>query len=246
MLDAPEPPSGASAELARLLVPEFIERNLQLVVDGFEAWKQDGFPRYRDEEVPYTAVLIGRMRRVAQEQGLSFVPSPERVKYREDVLEGLADPAESPRIDIGIAWGATIAEEVFLSIECKRLARGTLAKRYVDQGMLRFITGHYAPDAAAGGMVGYVVAGTPGQVRDDVNVWIGSDARLGPAHMLEESAAIGPLSTVYRSQHDRRPQFSPIQLTHLLFDMRSLPTLPLGPPRKPRRRRRARRTPPAR
>jgi hypothetical protein len=220
-----------------VFAPEFIGRILQLAVDGFDAWKAEGFPRYRDEEVPYTAVLVGRMRRIAHAQGLPFIASPERVRYSEPVFEGLADPAEAPRIDIGVPWGAGVADDPFFSFECKRLAPGRLARLYVDQGMMRFVTGYYAPDTSVGGMIGYVVGGGPVVAKDAVNARVRADSRLGATHELGSAPAIGSLNTVYASSHDRAPAFPAITLTHLFFDMQVLPGAPQGPARAARRRR---------
>ena len=64
-------------------------------------------------------------------------------------------------------------EDIYFGIECKRLnvvsangKRSSLAREYVEKGMMRFIEGKYAKGLDKGGMLGYVM---DGKVTDAVN-----------------------------------------------------------------------------
>ena len=66
-----------------------------------------------------------------------------------------------PAIDIVIFF--TLEQRLYLAYECKRLrvvlSSGFrhLADRYVDEGMMRFLVGKYAPGLLFGTMLGYVM-----------------------------------------------------------------------------------------
>lgn len=68
---------------------------------------------------------------------------------------------EKPSIDMVVLF--TLQQSVYLAYECKRL-RVTfpsgfqhLADRYVEEGMMRFLVGKYAPGLLFGTMLGYVM-----------------------------------------------------------------------------------------
>ena len=65
----------------------------------------------------------------------------------------------SGRIDIMVLDG--FVEHVYLGIECKRVhsRRASLAKKYVDQGLMRFVTGRYSAGLPYGVLLGFVIDG---------------------------------------------------------------------------------------
>ena len=68
---------------------------------------------------------------------------------------------EKGRIDLRFSHG--YREKVYFAVECKRLnvmsagKRRSLAMAYVEEGMMRFITGKYARSLDKGAMLGYVM-----------------------------------------------------------------------------------------
>ncbi len=62
-------------------------------------------------------------------------------------------------IDIAIIY--SYREDEYFAIECKKLSgkRRGLDKKYVTEGMMRFVTGKYSPNHQWGMMVGYVIEG---------------------------------------------------------------------------------------
>jgi hypothetical protein len=219
----PEQSSFGSPEaLAREIFPEIEGTILQLVVDGFERWRVGGFQRYGDYEDHFTVRLVKCMNDVRRERNLALVARFQDVEPSDAMLEGEEDPARAPRIDVTVSWDFLV-DDAYFSIECKRLALGDLARRYVVEGIVRFTRAFYGTKARTGAMVGYVISDSPGPIVADVNVRVAQLPELGPAHTLSPSASIGSLTTVFTSSHSRKAPFPAIRLTHLLFDATALP-----------------------
>ena len=215
---------GSPAPLAREISPEIERAVLQLVVDGFERWQVGGFDRVGDHEDHYTVRLVACMKEIRRERNMSLVPRYQHVEPSDEMLEGREDPAHAPHIDMVVLWDA-FAEDVYLSIECKRLAPDDLARLYVVCGIDRFVRGYYGAKAPSGAMVGYVIRGTPNAVLGRVNGQVARAPGMGSGHALMPANPIGWLNTVFASNHPRSSPFQTIRLTHLFFDMSGI-----GPP----------------
>ena len=137
------------------------------------------------------------------------------------MLEGQADPARAPLIDITISWDL-FAKDAYLSIECKRLGPDDLARLYVVFGIDRFVRGYYGAKVQVGAMVGYVTRGTPEAALRRINAHVERNPNMGPAHKLTTIGGIGPLRTVFESNHPRGLPLQSIRLTHLFFDMNGI------------------------
>ena len=138
-----DPPFGSPAPLARAISADIERAMLQLVVDGFERWRLEGFTRIGDYEDHYTVRLVAYMKEIRRERNLAFLPMFRYVEASDEMFQGRADPAHAPCIDIVIA-SDILSDDPYLSIECKRLAADDLAPplrhvRYgeVCQGILR-------------------------------------------------------------------------------------------------------------
>ena len=213
-----DPAIGSPTPLARELAIDFERAVLQLVVDGFARWQSGGFERFGDYEDDFTIRLVACMKEIRRERNMALVPRYQYVEPTEEMLQGLADPRRAPRIDMVISWGY-LTEEPYLSIECKRLAPDDLARLYVVRGIDRFVRGYYGAQDQVGAMVGYIICGTLGSVLQRVNDHVAGNPAMGPGHSLTSTAAIGPLHTVFTSNHQRAAPFQAIRLTHLFFDM---------------------------
>lgn len=131
---------------------------IALVMDGWQ-----GFPKpRRDEREPR---ITGRFREhLRKEKGLRMLPFtiwPESSETDPDTGE------ETGRLDLRFLRGWR--EDVYFAIECKRLnvmntkgSRSSLAGPYVEEGMMRFVSGKYARGLDKGGMLGYVMDGQVG------------------------------------------------------------------------------------
>lgn len=113
-------------------------------------------------EDPITRDLVRRLKQDIKIRGLLHIES-----QRELIEPSLnLDPDPKGYLDIAIVFFVNL-DEVCLTLECKRLnvvrsqgkGRTTLARQYVEKGMMRFINGQYSNDCSVGGMIGYVMDG---------------------------------------------------------------------------------------
>ena len=213
-----DPAFGSPVPLAREISFEIERAVLQLVVDGFKRWQSGGFERVGDYENHFTVRLVACMKEIRRERNMALVPRYQHVEPTDEMLAGREDPDRAPCIDMVISWDL-LTEDSYLSIECKRLAPDDLTRLYVVCGIDRFVRGYYGTKAQAGAMVGYIIRGTPGVVLDRINTHVKANPDMGPGHTLKPAAAIGPLNTVFGSNHTRPLPFQTIRLTHLFFDM---------------------------
>lgn len=215
---------GSPESLAQRLQPAFERTILELVVEGFEFWRANNFNRFADTEVAFTAVLIGRMREVQRVRNLPFMTFPEQFEYSPEMYAGTAAPNRAPRIDISVWWDR-LDEDAYYTIECKRLTPGHLAKEYVNEGMIRFVSGKYAVATSAAAMIGYAIAHAPEDLLEPVNEHVRQHADLTDDDLLAPAAPIRALTTVYKSRHLRGTSRVEIHITHLFLDVRGRPPL---------------------
>ena len=117
-----------------------------------------------------------------------------------------------------VAWDI-LSDDAYLSIECKRLAPDDLARRYVVDGIAKFVRGYYGAKAQTGAMVGYVIRGTSSAVLKRVNAQVERAPAMDSRHTLSLADPIGWLNTVFASNHPRSSPLQAIGITHLFFDM---------------------------
>ena len=151
-------------------------------------------------EVPITRVVRKAMRRVKQR--LSGLTNLEI--HGEQELDDMAtnDPAVLGRVEITLKFLHQFGDEdAYFGIESKRLGAGLhqLNKRYVTEGVDRFVSGQYAKGHPWGMMLGYVLALPVGQSVKSIDGYIrqayGEAAKLQPApsHELALAVLLGSL-----------------------------------------------------
>ena len=218
---APGSTAGLPTALAEQLADDLEKAALQLAVDGFERWRQGQFVRFGDYEDHFTIRLVECMDEIRRERNMALMPVFQYVDPSDAMRQGEIDPAHAPRIDIVVASGI-FNQDVYFSIECKRLRADGLTRNYVSRGINRFVSGYYGARQGAGGMIGYVLSDSPVALVRSINAHIDRAQQMGPPHRLIPGDAIGWLHMVFVSNHERLSPLKPIRLTHLLFDMRSL------------------------
>jgi hypothetical protein len=200
---------------------ELVARDIDGLVDellhhAVEQWRLTGWHRFDDLEINCTIQLykclseVGRSRLALRILTLQL----EWVQPTAEMMAGNESASGMKRPDLNISLGLTAARLV----ECKRLAlTGGLPKRYVDEGMARFVSGKYAE---SGIMVGYVQADTPPEVVDAINTEVDGHWDMGSTHRLAHlSAASHTGLQRYQSNHIRS-SLPPTTLQHYLVDMR--------------------------
>lgn len=126
----------------------------------------------------------------------SFRDGPLQIYLQPDIVNSDADPeinTPEGRLDLQVSCG--FGYEIYFAIEAKRL-RVSLPSRffsggpeYVKDGMMRFITGQYAPFMQAGAMLGYVYDGEKESARADIDQQIQERAK---ELKLKESKKLAP------------------------------------------------------
>ena len=209
-------PDGPCGNPAFALSEDQIATVLDLVCRGAHATRPDVIPGML--EVPMTNIARKAMKRVKRAFGLTNLEI-----HGEHELDNMAttDPNILGRIDIILSFLHQFGQEdAYVAVECKRVRPGdtTLNRRYVSQGVDRFVTGKYAAGHEWGFMLGYVLA-LPVQ---DVVAFIDSRIRQvygkpaalqrQPAHPQSLAVLVGTL--VQEGHHH-------IKLKHVFVDMLS-------------------------
>jgi hypothetical protein len=123
------------------------------------------------------------------------------------------------QIDIGVLLEQD--RDYYLAYECKRLnvvnggARASLATRYVNQGMMRFMTEQYAERLPVGCMLGYVMDGDLPFALAQVSKSI-ADNKV-PLSLITGPAAGAAVAGTERFQTGHQRNTDPIELRHLLL-----------------------------
>lgn len=161
-----------------------------------------------------TNVLRREMVRIKK----AMKPQPRFRIEREPQSDIVDDGTPLGLIDIQI--GYAFDEVLYIAIECKRIssADNTLARKYVREGIHRFVTGKYSGGHALGGMVGYVICGKPADCIDRVQQQLAKE----PAEITGYDTVTGwieslswvPNQTLYESRHLQKGGSHMIVLVH--------------------------------
>ena len=132
----------------------------------------------------------------------------------EDKLDGSTD----------LLVSCGLGHEVYFIMEAKRLRvrspNGRLVAgndEYVNNGMMRFVTGQYAPFMETGAMLGYVFDGKTGRARSGIDGYVQKKAKelkLKPPGRLLRSQIL-PDMPIDESHHDLRK--CPFTIYHILL-----------------------------
>jgi hypothetical protein len=167
-------------------------------------------------EDPITRRLVVRLKQDASLRTRMFIES------QYEILPGSMEVEPNPvgYLDIAILFFAQ-TDRLCFAMECKRLnvpreqGRATLAREYVENGMMRFVTGQYSPDLPLGGMVGYVMDGDTPAAYTAIVEQIEQHA----APLLCDAARLRVIwqPTHFATEHARIEV--PIELRHLLLSV---------------------------
>jgi hypothetical protein len=136
---------------------------------------------------------------------------------------------------IDIAFLLDQERERYVAYECKRLnvihgTRASLATRYVNDGMMRFLTEQYAEGLPLGCMLGYVMDGDLTFALTQINGAIA--AQKAPLGLISGPTSGQPTTGIERfSTGHQRPNKSNIELRHVLlpFSNSSQTSVAAGP-----------------
>lgn len=205
------------------VLQQAIARDIDGLIDdligaALDRWHAVGWARFDDLEVNCTLQLFRWMQEVGR-----LVPELRILTVQLEwsqptpsMIAGTESAATMTRPDLRVQ----IARVAGRSIECKRLAiTGGLPRRYVDEGMIRFVSGNYGTTESKGLMVGYVQAGDPAAVARSINSRVAAHPAMGAPHQLAAVPSVFGLLSRHRSSHIRSG-ISPIVLDHYHVDLR--------------------------
>jgi hypothetical protein len=138
-----------------------------------------------------------------------FRDGPLDIRLQPEIVSVDSDEnASAGKIDFVVSCG--LGAEIYFAIEAKRLrVRSTSGKMdagnddYVNNGMMRFVTGQYAPFMKTGAMLGYVYDGDTEKACSGVAGYISSKVKelklISPKQLTK--ASIVPDKPIYETRH---------------------------------------------
>jgi len=149
--------------------------------------------------------------------GKRFLVTPQYKLLDEDRR---GDVVTKGVIDVAVFFH--LRNDVYLAFECKRLSvrrsqgRESLAGKYVEEGMMRYVSARYAQRLPLGAMLGYVM---DGDVRWAEERLRGAVERRAEKLRLVESLKELPAVSVrcLGSRHRRADGGSPFEIRHVLL-----------------------------
>ncbi|MBW2583546.1 MAG: hypothetical protein JRE36_08215 [Deltaproteobacteria bacterium] len=138
-----------------------------------------------------------------------FRDGPLSIHPQQEILSSDPDK-DTPEGYIDILVSCEFGSEVYFAIEAKRLrVRSTSGKMdagnddYVNDGMMRFVSGQYAPFMKTGAMLGYVYDKDINKARSGVAGYIKSRVKelklISPKQLTK--ASIVPDKPIYETRH---------------------------------------------
>jgi hypothetical protein len=143
-----------------------------------------------------------------------------QIRIEEEVGTRSSPTSEKPegRIDIKIIYSFDEAE--YFGMECKRITskNSRLVKKYVDEGIMRFVTGKYSPGHDFAAMIGFVI---DGKLTDCIDLVRAQLTKYCQEACLAEDWAVEPdfglQKDLYRTAHRQQGQSVLLRLLHLFL-----------------------------
>lgn len=145
----------------------------------------------------------------ASQVNVSLVPTNQ---YPDTTMK--KKRGKAPTIDFCFrAWNS---KEGYFGAECKRLklSDSKLMQEYVDNGLMRFVSGKYSLMCSESAMIGYIQEGDVVDIVDRLKLLLSQNTNL-EEQLLRE---IREKNQQYRSVHSRIIDNEKIVIHHLFFD----------------------------
>jgi hypothetical protein len=188
--------SPAMRLLARASAPTRLE---ELLSSALALW--DMSDPWTSPEHTFNFGLFATMRRIQFENELQWLgvhvaydaPQPD-ISH----LSGSKSPQTSKRPDITLTFGSSFA----MHIEAKKIdATATLSRKYVQEGMRRYIDGMYQHNPF-GVMLGYCKSGTIATTLVAINDRVAEEPDLGADdELVPDPTGVAPANVCYMSEH---------------------------------------------
>ena len=210
-------PLGESSSIGQrnpTLSYNVISALLGLLQDAWTHAFEIGHPQRHDSETTIAAHLVRAIHKIKSEELNNLLRVHEEVTTRSDA--NLLKP--DGRVDLMITYN--FRESDYFGIECKRI-RSTpkdLAKKYVDNGVARFVNGKYSKNHSWGAMVGFVIDGDPYGCADSIeNYLLANTTTTNQTIGWREEKGFGEHPYIYRTGHKQVECNNEISLLHLFL-----------------------------
>jgi len=186
---------GSPESIASEIGPSTDSRLLQIVILGYQTLCKERIVAADWQEDRITSELCFRIQVHIQRSCIDAFPQHQHPLYSRQPKRG-----KPPTIDFVFRKG--YEESPYLGFECKLLesSDNKLLKEYIDEGLMRFLSGKYSECEKIGGMVGYIMASQVISCVDQLNVKI--EMKLGKKDCLVKSSIVD-FEGIYESHHSR-------------------------------------------
>ncbi len=209
--------AGDWHDLLDSLVPEIVDLIL-------EAWKSMPPVDADAKEDPISEELCKRLRATRELSRL-----PLQVHTQSVELESAA-AIDQGRIDIAF-FLLVPSERFYFALECKRInalqKNGDIRRyyaEYVDEGLMRFVTGQYSQSVRHGGMFAFVLDGDIDAAVNGVgtNITKKRDATRMVGKELEYSRYRKSNDLIFESEHERSVEAGTVLIQHFFMSAKLL------------------------
>lgn len=188
-----------------------------LLIAAVGMWQHHGWHRFDNDEVNCTVQMYRWSQECIRRDSRFTLISMhlEWIDVTREILLGEQSATTAKRPDLRIK-----VDDVGRTIECKRIAAtGSWARKYVHEGLARFVTGSYGHAETTGFMIGYALSSHLPNLVNRINTCIQGHSNMGHGQQITLKSH-SPPTLVGVSRHSRsssQPSQSPIDITHLLI-----------------------------
>ena len=187
-----------------------------LLVTAIDRWDKDGWNCFDHTENSRTIRLYSCLLNACHnDRRFALLKvEVEAALPTKGMLDGTESVANMRRPDLRLSVGPASR-----LVECKRLAAGSvLQRKYVIEGVRRFVSGGYGASESAAAMVGYIDKGDADAVVAEINTIVDRQPGMGPSHRLDGGQSPLTVLSLRHSSHERQ-HLPTLHLTHYLIDL---------------------------
>jgi hypothetical protein len=143
---------------------------------------------------------------------------PPRFEEEVGTRSSISLPRSDGRIDFKVIY--SFDEDEYFGIESKRLCSvdNELVRKYVNEGVMRFVDGKYSLDHNWAAMLGFVIDGNISNCTDRVYAQL---TKTKGKNRLKSNwaneASFGPYKDLYRTRHHQRGKCTLMTILHLFL-----------------------------
>lgn len=172
--------------------------------------------------------IAGYLRREMKIEKDSRPELKNQIRIEQEVGTFASQDSIEPegRIDIKIIYSFT--EEEYFSMECKRVSSDTkgkdkeLARKYITNGIMRFIEGIYSPGHDFAAMIGFVIDNKPQKCINRICKFLNKSPYKENILLKEnwtQETNFGNYNNLYHTIHEQKNHNSLINILHLFLEL---------------------------